>query len=277
MDDEDQQSTEDARRARRPCFSSLPGPMSNEFEQVLLHGQAAFPLIEVALAQRVRDEEPVAHRADLFLAMACVAGLPRATARFEVDVLHRVRRPIELALASNQHTDDLLQKVREKMFCTESKLRHYRGRGPLVAWTRAISVRLALELRGSGKGQVAEQLSERLPALSDDIELRFLYRTHRELFRTVLHDAFGSLTVRERTVLRLSLVDDVSLERVGRMYGVNKSSISRWVAQAKARVWHSVREQLAQRLQLQGSEAASLLKAVQSQLSISLFELGLDP
>lgn len=257
-------------------------PADSELALTLLQGETAFPelagdhaRIAAQLVGRVGDDEPVAFRADLYLAMACVAGLPAAMERFEKTILPRVRSSIELVLNSTEHTDDLIQKIREKVFLRDSKLRSYRGKGPLLGWTRAIAVRLALELRSSAAHKPSEQLSDEFPALSDDLELRYLYNKHRDAFRCALQSAFGQLQVRERTVLRLHLVNDVSLERIGGMYGANKSSVSRWVAQAKSFVLGRVRDDLGKSLQLDGRELASLIKAVRSQLSISLSQLQL--
>ncbi|WP_395812894.1 sigma factor-like helix-turn-helix DNA-binding protein [Archangium minus] len=61
----------------------------------------------------------------------------------------------------------------------------------------------------------------------------------------VLAEALAALPSRERTVLRLHLVEGLSLERIGTVYRTHKSTVSRWLARAREEVLAGTRSRLA--------------------------------
>ncbi len=249
-----------------------------EVEVILEAGEAAFPeLAAERAAIRARLQAvvagPVPYPADLFLASACLLGLPTAIARFEKEIIPQVSRSTERALPAGVRGDEVIQELRRRLFTGESKLASYGGRGPLAGWTRAVAMRLALDARGSAEVR-DEPLPQDVPEVGRDLELRFLYNQHRELLKESLAAAFGELTARERTLLRLHLVEEIALDRIGVAYGAHKSTISRWVSRARQRVLNRLRAHLAERLRLEPGELSSLLRAVGSQMSVSLKALN---
>ncbi len=252
--------------------------MSALLEQIIQEGEAAYPELG---SERARILEQLKrqltgsgrHRADLFLAAACAAGVPAAMERIEREILPRVRRPIDRVLPSGDQAEDLLQKLRRKLFSAGSKLSHYRGQGPLVGWTRAVALRLALELSRSAGARPDESLPEQLPAAEQDVELEYLYRENRAHFKAALRLAFARLGVRERAVLRMHLLEGIQVDRIAALYGVHRATVSRWLVQGREHVLEGVREDLAQRLRIDSAELNSLLRAVGTQMSVSLKEL----
>ena len=79
--------------------------------------------------------------------------------------------------------------------------------------------------------------------------------------------------MRERTLLRLHTVEGLSLERMGVMYRKDKATLSRWLAAAREKLAEETRARLAERLALAPPELASLLRAIRSQLEVSLLRL----
>ncbi|MFP2927403.1 sigma-70 family RNA polymerase sigma factor, partial [Pyxidicoccus sp. 3LG] len=161
--------------------------------------------------------------------------------------------------------------------------REYEGAGPLVAWLRAAAVRTALNLqRAEGRRARAEEDAEAGPLMDAaspdaDLELDYLRRHHRQDFQVALTEALAALPTRERTLLRLHLVEGLSLERIGAMYQTHKSTVSRQVAKAREALLAGARQRLAERLRLSSDELHSLMRAVQGELDLSLPSLLREP
>jgi RNA polymerase sigma-70 factor (ECF subfamily) len=257
--------------------------------EVLAAAHAAWPGLGLAdavylrhLAERLPPGVPPGdalrevHAADLYLACACARGVPAAHAALEARFLSKVAPAVARVERSEEAVAEVRQQLREKLLASEGgrapKVAEYQGQGPLVAWLRAAAVRLALNLRRSAERRARaeeEALAEdAVPA--GDVEAEYLRRRHREDFQAALAEALAALPVRERTVLRLHVVEGLSLERIGAMYQTHKSTVSRWVARAREEVLTHARERLAERLKLSPTELHSLLRAVRSHLDLSL-------
>ncbi|WP_342377710.1 sigma-70 family RNA polymerase sigma factor [Myxococcus stipitatus] len=212
--------------------------------------------------------------ADLYLACACARGLPAAHAALERHFLSKVARAVTRVRGGGVDAEEVLQQLRQRLLASEGnaepRIAEYRGTAPLSAWLRAAAVRTALNLqRAEGRRARVEQEVEGA-VLGGDVELDYLRRRHHQDFREALAAAVASLSPRERTVLRLHVVEGVNLERIGAMYRAHKSTVSRWVAHARQTLLSRVREQLAERLRLSVGELDSLMLAVGGQLDLSL-------
>ncbi|MCE9668521.1 sigma-70 family RNA polymerase sigma factor [Myxococcus stipitatus] len=223
--------------------------------------------------------------ADLYLACACALGLPSAHAALERHVLPGVAPAVARVRGGGVDAAEVLQQLRQRLLVPEGagrlpRIAEYQGAGPLAGWLRAAAVRTALNLqRSEGRRARVEEDAEvgGLTGGGLDVELDYLRQRHREDFRAALSDALAALSSRERTVLRLHVVEGLSLERIGAMYQTHKSTVSRWVAHARERVLVGARERLAERLQLSSDELHSLMRAVRSQLDLSLPAMLREP
>ena len=74
-------------------------------------------------------------------------------------------------------------------------------------------------------------------------------------------------------LLRLYLVNGLSVESIGKMYGVSQPTASRWLARARATLLEDVKGALGVRLGVSSQELASLAGLVASGLDLSLSEL----
>ncbi|MCP3063351.1 sigma-70 family RNA polymerase sigma factor [Myxococcus sp. K38C18041901] len=224
--------------------------------------------------------------ADLYLACACAKGLPTAHAALERQLLPRMASALTRVRGGGLDTAEVLQQLRQRLLVpqgdTEPRIAEYQGTGPLAAWLRAAVVRMALNLqRAEGRRARAEEDAEAEGSAwverGADVELDYLRRRHQQDFREALAGALASLSPRERTVLRLHVVEGVSLERIGAMYQTHKSTVSRWISQTRRTVLEGARERLAERLQLSADELRSLMRVVHSQLDVSLLGLLNEP
>ncbi len=264
----------------------MTSPPGSTLEDVLRAGEAAFPelapdraALRAQLGQQLDPTAPPTSEAlqvDLYLAAACAIGHEPAFEALEqrhfpavTRSLMRGRLPLSL--------DELVQLLRERLFLTRPgqtpKISSFRARGPLEKWLRAVALRLA---GGSQSGAPAPRGEEWLvdqPMLAPDAELDLLRARHRGQFQRALQEAFAALTVRERAVLRLHFVSGLPVEQVAAHYHVAKSSASRWLSAARAKICEHVRARLGAELSLTRAEQLSLISAVRSQLSISLLPL----
>jgi len=78
------------------------------------------------------------------------------------------------------------------------------------------------------------------------------------------------VTERERIVLRMHLVNGLSVEKVGKMLGVSQSTVSRWLASARERLLDDSKANLGNRLGVTSAQLASLARLVASQLDMGL-------
>jgi RNA polymerase sigma-70 factor (ECF subfamily) len=76
-----------------------------------------------------------------------------------------------------------------------------------------------------------------------------------------------------RAVLRMSFVDEVSIDEIAAVYAVHRATAARWIQRACDNVFAATRELLAERLALSSTELDRMTALVQSQLEVSLSQL----
>lgn len=188
--------------------------------------------------------------AELFLATACAEGIPQAVAQIEAEHLGKIERAVRRVLVSDALTSDALQTLRYRLFVADGdapKIASYAGRGSLEGWLRASALRVAIDLQRA-EGAAPTQANDE-PAsdalVTHNPELALIREHHRGDFEGALRDALAALSSRERNVLRLYTADGLTFEQIGQMYGVTRSTISRWMAAIRAQVLVRVRERFA--------------------------------
>ncbi len=254
----------EALRSARAAWPSLP-LTDARFARHL--GERLRPPFEVALE--------ALHAEDLFLACACLERVPGALQRFDEAVLPRVDPVVRRYDADPHFLDEVRQQLREKLFLPPPRIAEYEGQGPLVNWLRAAAARTALNALRPEKKRAradADEL-EALPMAAPDPALQLLKGRHRAAFRSAFQAALETLETRERTALKLNALDGMSLEKIGAMYGKDKSTVSRWLAHAQKQLLEHTQRQLKQQLGLASGEVESLIDVLKSQLESSLVQL----
>jgi RNA polymerase sigma-70 factor (ECF subfamily) len=140
------------------------------------------------------------------------------------------------------------------------------GRGPLGGWVRVVAVRTAIDL----SRRRGERRPQPEPALLADPELEYLRDRYREEFARAFAAAIAGLPPDSRNLLRLHLVEGISMEELGRQLGVHSTTVLRRVAAARRAIVEAAKEKLRERLRLSDSEYVSLFKIVRSQLEITI-------
>jgi RNA polymerase sigma-70 factor (ECF subfamily) len=216
--------------------------------------------------------------ADLYLACACLAGDAAALTTLDARVITGIDKAVAGVDASPSFIDEVRQAVREKLLVGSARrLAEYSGNGSLLAWTRTVAVRLALNLKRDVSREVAdEEVLEAMPFSGRDLELDYVRTQHREDFVAALKEALAALDQKERNLLRLSYVDRLSIDQLGAMYGAHRATAARWLTDARNALLTGTRTRLAERLRLTQSDLTSLLDALRSNMEISLGPLLRD-
>jgi RNA polymerase sigma-70 factor (ECF subfamily) len=185
---------------------------------------------------------------------------------------------------SQQLLDDIESRALELMVVGTPghgpRITAYAGKGPLSAWVRVLVTRTGRDLAEKAGAKFVELESAMLGELEDaqqtSPELTVLRRASREHLMQSITAATQRLTPRERTLMSLHYLDGVGLEELGRTYQVHRITITRWLAAARTSLLEGCRDELATRAKLDALEVDSFIRALQTQLDISLRRLLVD-
>jgi len=228
---------------------------------------------ERVAALGVNEETLAARAADLFLACACADGDRRALACFESELLSQIDLYVARLGLAPHALDDVRQKVRVKLLVgSPPGIAQYRGRGPLGAWVRVTAVRFALEqARAAGPVDRAgpADLLDFCFDLDDSPELATVRALYRDRLHAALEEALRALAPREKTILRLFVVDGLRIEAIGAMYRVHRATVARWLSAIRSQVFDAVRAHLGLRRAPSSSEMRSLVAVLENDIHLS--------
>ncbi|MCP3142772.1 sigma-70 family RNA polymerase sigma factor [Pyxidicoccus xibeiensis] len=217
---------------------------------------------------------------DLYLACACVHGVPEATEALERDYLAKLPALIAYLKLPTPILEDLCQMVRIHLLLGTSesgpRLAEYTGRGALLSWLRVIAARMALRLGPPTRETSEENVLAALESLQSpdpDADLDLIKRRYRPMFLQAVREAFDALSSEHRHLLRLHFVDRLPTTRMAPLFGVDQSTISRWIKSARQAVYEDTKHRLKERLRLSSREFDSLVTTLESQLDLSFSEI----
>jgi RNA polymerase sigma-70 factor (ECF subfamily) len=228
-------------------------------------------LASVCPAEEVLSFLGDVHVEDLFLAAACARGDAGAVTLLE----HRILGQLPVALrhigVDEGGCAEIQQRLRAR-FVVEGKLASYHGRGPLAAWVRAAAVREAVNLIREERARMESPDSGALEraAAGNNPELELLRSRHGATFRDAVRQAIAALPTRERTLLRFSYVDGLSIDELGDMYQVHRATAARWIARAREMVLLDTRRMVMERLGLEAAELDSHMRTLAAQIELSI-------
>ena len=273
--------------ARGAGEDGTDGPGASALEEAIralwVRGRAGHPELDVAdtafaahLAACGAALDPGTHAEDLYLACAGLGGAAAAVSK-----LRRIHRPVLASYlrridGSPAFVDEVEQQVWDALLVggagARPKLGSYSGQGQLAGWIGIAAQRIALMVRRHEAAQerAHDGAAAEARLLSDDPELRFIKATLREKFRRAITVAMGVLEDRERMIYRLYLIDGLSVEGIGKIYGVSHSTVSRWLAKARETVIDEARRVLREDMHLSPEEFDSVAGLVVSRLDLSV-------
>jgi RNA polymerase sigma-70 factor (ECF subfamily) len=211
------------------------------------------------------------HSTDLYLACAC-AHRDAAALRHLDEILTRAATSAAVPLDGRADLDELCQQLRERLLVAPvPRITQYSGTGPLAGWIYIAARRLVLTAHGAAARERRARVPGEARLLDPEIDL--WRRKYGAPVEAALAHALKTLTPRDRHLLRLHYVEGLSLTRIARAHRVDRSTASRWVAAARELLLDETRRELAARLNLTASTVDSILRALRSQLDLSLSPL----
>jgi len=210
---------------------------------------------------------------DLYLALACAQGDPRAIEIFDREYLARVPQLLARHPARAE-ADEVRQLVRERLLVGSTtgrapRIATYAGRGPLAGWVRIATLRVASNLRRAAYDH-AELPDGLADAIAEVPELRVLEGAYRSAFRDAFRRGFAALAAEERMILRLHHVDGITVRKLAPILDVSVATAGRRILAAQHRFGQQVITQLSAAVEVPATEIASVVRALLSRLEVSM-------
>lgn len=237
------------------------------------------------IAERMGDgKDPCESLRSLYieeLALCCAAearepNALRALAEHYVPSVEAVLRRHRL---DQETVRDLRQDLLEKLTVADAggrpKLSLYAGRGSLTGWLKVVAAREARHLIKKGAREEPSELEvlDRAAVDEGDHEIAFLKARYGKELKESFAAAMATLSVRERNLLRYSLVDGLNIDQIGEIHHVHRATIARWIDGARERILKATRREMMARLEIDRREFESIVRLVQSQLHMSVCRL----
>lgn len=249
-------------------------------------GRAAFPELVVTpeqllAAYRARTTAlgEVVDGPELVLAVACARGDAAAMRWFERQYAPRIAAALRRLPLSEDDRTEITQRVRVRLLVADgdrpARILEYAGAGRLGALVHVAATRLGLDLvRGRARfDDAADPAAD--PADPDAIDLAD--HLGKPGFRTDLKAAFEvavqALERKERTLLRLSVIEGMSIDELGTMYRVHRATVARWLVAARERLTSLARDRFVELTGIDHDDLAKVGELVESQLSVSMERL----
>jgi len=236
---------------------------------------------DVLVSLRAGAVPEALHVDDLYLACACATGQSAAIARFERRYAAELGAVTRRFAGRGSAAEDLLQILRERLFVPRgdrpARIVEYRGMGTLRAWLRVTAVRAFLDERRRISRREKEEVGATEPLLDlpsgEDWELDFLKQHYRDAFKVVFAEAVVTLTSEQRNILRFHAVEGLTIDQIGAVYGMHRSSVARRLDGARKALLGATRSGLMDRIRVERTELDSIMGLIQSRLDVSLARL----
>jgi RNA polymerase sigma-70 factor (ECF subfamily) len=212
---------------------------------------------------------------DFALGLACVDKVPGALSHVERMCGGAVDAAVARIDRSPELRDEVRQTLWQRLFVgtpgQAPRILSYAGRGPLAAWIAVAAQRTALDLRRAATRIAGSdpEVDEVLPADAHP-EVDYLRNRYKTEFEEAVRDALAALPDRDRLLLRLTTVSGLSHEQIANIYKVNQSTVSRWIAKARADVLEATQRSVCHKLGVQRDEFMSLAGLLVSRIDLSI-------
>jgi RNA polymerase sigma-70 factor (ECF subfamily) len=281
----------DGPRSSSSARPAPPAPGETDLRAYAARARLAWPAIELEtdellpyLAARSSGGLPPSENAgDLFLACACLLGLPIAISAFHLTYGAVIRRVLARRNAGAADIADATQIVYERLLVRQAAraplLCEYSGKGPLRAWISTSAARTLLSMRRSeGRRRINEGVGA-VGSISSSLspELMYCKRLYKQEIEAAVSRSLDSLDVHTRALLQLHLGERLSIDQLGAMYGVNRATAARWLAAARESLVRGVRARIRGQLKLSESEYDSIVALVRSELDVTVGDHRFEP
>jgi len=218
--------------------------------------------------------------AELYLACGCALGDSTALRAFDRDVANGIPATLRRMKLDDAASADVLQQLRIRLFTAADneppRIVAYAGTGKLRALVQVAATRLALDAQRSRRRidpAPAEDHLANTAALTGDAMTLLNKAELRHALRQAFEQAATQLARRDRTLLRMSVLDGLTIDELASMYRVHRATVARWLVAAREQLTAEARRRFAALSGLEGTELTHAGELVESQLSVSLERL----
>jgi RNA polymerase sigma-70 factor, ECF subfamily len=218
----------------------------------------------------------------MILALACAEGQAKAIREFESRYFGSAAAALRRMGLPDERQLEALAQARAILFVgtggAPPRILELVGKGDLRALVKVVAVRRALNLQRAERGLRIEPSEALTDAIADHTspELGALLDQHRTLIKAALSEALASLDPESRTLLRLSLLHELSIDELAAMHHIHRSTVARRIAKIRDNLRSVMHERLVLALGRSSPDVDSMLRLANSGLEIS-FERLLAP
>lgn len=215
---------------------------------------------------------------EVYLACACGQGQPAALAAFEHHYLSIVPGAIAHLKLGAADVEEVMQGIREKLLVSRNgntRIDEYAGGGSMHGLVKVMAVRSAISLtrKSNREHPDAEDQLLRMPSLDKDPELESVKQEIRVHFKEAFEQAAEELEPRERNLLRMHLLDGVTLEQLATNYSVHRATVTRWLTGARQSLLKNTRKHLQAKVPGSAEELDAFAGLVESRIDLSYSRL----
>jgi RNA polymerase sigma-70 factor, ECF subfamily len=210
---------------------------------------------------------------DLFLACAAGDGHPAALREIDVTCIMTLPGRILRLGSTLESINDVLQSVRTRLFSGPApRIRAYNAAAPLRQWIKVVAIRTAIDThrRDSYVARAEVAWSEAIFGQPTDAATTVMRGQYKEELERTLRIVLTEISARDKAVLRLHVLEGMSIERIATIYGVHRVTVARWVWNAGEMLLSSLRAHFEQKFGIVPKDFDSLARLMRSQLSVDL-------
>ncbi|HEY6177664.1 MAG TPA: sigma-70 family RNA polymerase sigma factor [Kofleriaceae bacterium] len=263
-------------------------PLEARLDEVIRSARLAWPTVDLAterfvahLARHLPAGAAIdvaleqMHTADLYLACACALGDRHAVQAFEQHCMRGLESVLSRYRASSDLTAEVKQRVRERALVRDAgppRIELFSGRGDLRSWVRVMAAREAIGLLRGSRRETSVDDDELLHSLLTpaDAELEHAKARYVQEFKQAFSESLRELSARDQTLLRQHVIDGLTIDQLGALYGVHRATAARNLERARKAVLAGTRRRLASVLQVRTSEIDSILRLIRSRVEVTL-------
>lgn len=264
---------------------------SNEVARAFLEGcrahvaESRLVVADFAAFVAVRSGSPPrlepARAADLAIAFGCTRGAKASIEALERTFGERLRGALRKMGLSQSDVEAAMQKARTELLVaapgTEPRIARYGGQGELGGWLRVTVTRSALKMfRGARSTSLEEErLGDQLAgAGGGGPELSYMRELYRPVFRAAFREALAGLETEERMLLKQSMLDGLSIDRLAEMHGVHRATVARRIARAREDLVSGTRKRFQAEARVTPAECESIFRALGDAFEVTLQRLA---
>jgi RNA polymerase sigma-70 factor (ECF subfamily) len=213
------------------------------------------------------------HTEDLAWARSLAAGADIALVRYERELVPLVATQLRRRGYPDDVVTEVQQVLRVRLLVGDGEgpaIARYEGRAALKSWVLIAALREAARQRSS---------REVPSVLGDDALVELATRAdldgadkqrYAQIFKDAFRAAISTLAPRERLLLRMHLIDVLTIDQIAAVQGVHRATAARWLERARETLSRATRKEFMARLGTDPFEADEILRWVQSRIELSL-------